>query len=56
VGEEPVSIPADIREHLRFIAQVDGTSVAQATNQMINGVRHRKASDYTVREHLERVM
>jgi hypothetical protein len=56
VVEEQLTLPADVRDQLRFIAQVDGTSVAQVINQMINnGVRHRKASDYLVRERLERV-
>jgi hypothetical protein len=56
VVEQPVELPADIHQQLRFISQVDGTSVARLISTMIsNGIRQRKATDYTVRQHIHQM-
>jgi hypothetical protein len=53
--EVEVSIPADLHSVLRYIGQVDGTSVPAVVSRMIdNGIRQRKATDAGIRNYARR--
>jgi hypothetical protein len=53
--EVPVSLPAKLHDHLRYLSRVDGLSVPAVIRSMIdNEIRHRKASDPEFRTYTRR--